>query len=444
MTRRLLLSLPIVVVAALIGAAVSGLLGAFAQSGDSNVPHVKHVFIIVLENENADQTFGPTTQIPYLADTLKSEGAFIPNYYGVAHNSLPNYIAMVSGQSPNPQTQADCQGYDDFQPGTANTKPSPFAGQYTGDGCVYPPGVGNVATQLEGAGYSWKGYMQDMASSAPAQPSTCRHPAINTQDGTQTAKPTDQYAARHNPFVYFHLIIDFPTCQQNDVDLHQLPQDLSSESTTPDYSFITPDLCNDGHDTPCADGGPGGMVQANQFLQDIVPQILASPAYKDNGLLFITFDEAEGGAGPGDASSCCGEPTGPNTSNNGALTPGDGGGRVGAVALSPCIDPGTVTQDAYNHYSLLLWVEKNFDLLPHLGYAGQAGLQSFDQNVLDNSTCAPPVVSQHHLPGAGVQGGVPGTPSNATKCKKKRRKHHAHSAKKSKKCKKKRHKRAPH
>ena len=108
--------------------------------------------------------------------------------------------------------------------------------------------------------------MQDMANSAPAQPSTCRHPAFNSPDGTQTARPTDQYAARHNPFVYFHSIIDFPTCQANDVDLSRLAPDLRSESTTPDYAFITPDLCNDGHDTPCVDGGPGGMKQANTFL----------------------------------------------------------------------------------------------------------------------------------------------------------------------------------
>ena len=152
----------------------------------------------------------------------------------------------------------------------------------------------NIATQLEGNGYTWKGYMQDMANSAPAQPASCRHPALNSQDSTQTATATDQYAARHNPFVYFHSIIDFPTCQQHDVDLSQLAAIWRPRSTTPDYSFITPDLCNDGHDTPCKDGGPGGMVQANSFLQDLIPRITSSAAYQDRGLIIVTFDEAEG------------------------------------------------------------------------------------------------------------------------------------------------------
>jgi phosphatidylinositol-3-phosphatase len=378
MSRRI--ALAVAVTAAL----AAGVVGATAAtSGTPTVPHIKHVFIVVLENENADSTFGPDTQIPYLAQTLTSQGAFVPNYYATGHLSLDNYISMVSGQGPNVQTQADCQVYTKFLPGvpTAN-------GQFIGQGCVYGPGVQNIATQLEGNGYTWKGYMQDMANSAPAQPSTCRHPAFNSQDSTQSATATDQYASRHNPFVYFESIIDFPTCQANDVDLSRLSTDLASASTTPDYAFITPDLCNDGHDTPCPDGQPGGMAQANTFLKGLVPQILASPAYKDHGLLMVTFDEAEGdpqSSNP-DASACCGEQPGPNTVNAGGPIPGPGGGRIGAVVLSPCIKPGTVTTTAYNHYSLLRSVEDNFGL-PHLGFAGQSGLQSFDAKILNKPTC---------------------------------------------------------
>jgi hypothetical protein len=379
--RRIALA---VAIAAALAAAV---VGAQADTSGQNVPHVNHVFIVVLENENAASTFGPDTEIPYLAKTMTGEGAYIPNYYGIGHLSLDNYIAMVSGQAPNAETQADCQGYTNFLPGT----PAP-GGQYVGQGCVYPPGVQNIATQLEGNGYTWKGYMQDMANSAPAQPSSCRHPDLNTQDHTQSATATDQYAARHNPFVYFHSIIDFPTCQQNDVDLEQLKTDLGSAATTPDYSFISPDLCNDGHDEPCPDGQPGGMVQANSFLQEWVPRITSSAAFKDHGLLLVTFDEAEGDPREGspDASACCDEQPGYNTVNPGGPIPGPGGGKIGAVALSPCITPGTVTQDAYNHYSLLRWVEDNFGL-PRLGYARQAtGVNSFDAKVLSNPSCQPP------------------------------------------------------
>jgi hypothetical protein len=230
--------------------------------------------------------------------------------------------------------------------------------------------------------------MQDMANSAPTQPASCRHPALDSRDSTQTATATDQYAARHNPFVYFESIIDFPTCQANDVDLSRLSTDLSSASTTPDYAFITPDLCNDGHDSPCADGQPGGMAQANTFLKSLVPQILASPAYKDRGLLIVTFDEAQADpqSGSSDASACCGEQPGPNTPNPGGPVPGPGGGRIGAVMLSPCIRPGTVTSTPYNHYSLLRSVEDNFGL-PHLGFAGKAGLQPFGSNILNKTAC---------------------------------------------------------
>jgi hypothetical protein len=270
--------------------------------------------------------------------------------------------------------------------------------------------------------------MQDMANSAPAAPASCRHPNLNSSDSTQTARPNDQYAARHNPFVYFHGIIDLPTCQQNDVDLSHLAPDLVSKSTTPNYAFITPDLCNDGHDATCADGGPGGMPQANTFLKGLVPEIMSSPAYRDHGLILITFDEAEGGTGSGDATACCGEQPGPNTPNPGALTPGPGGGKVGAVALSPCITPGTVTKDAYNHYSQLRWVEDNFGLT-HLGYAGQAGLQPFGRDILNEPSCPIPkpckAGRRHHKKHKRSAAAAKHKKHKKKKCKRKRKhKHH--------------------
>ena len=171
--------------------------------------------------------FGKHSQAPYLAQRLRSRGAFLPNYYEIGHMSLDNYIAMVSGQAPNTQTQADCQFYGDFTPGTPTSD-----GQYRGSGCVYPPGVATVANQLEGSGYSWKGYMEDMnAKAPPATETRCRHPALNSQDDTQQAEVGDQYAARHNPFVYFHSLIDSGACAAGDVPLGQLDTDLGSAAT---------------------------------------------------------------------------------------------------------------------------------------------------------------------------------------------------------------------
>jgi hypothetical protein len=171
------------------------------------------------------------------------------------------------------------------------------------------------------------------------------------------------------------------------VDLSLLKQDLKRAATTPNYSFITPDLCADGHDEECADGrSPAGFAGINAFLKQWVPTITRSPAYQDHGLLLITFDEAEAEGEGGDASACCNEQPGPNTPNPGALVPGPGGGRTGAVALSPCTKPGTVTTAPYNHYSQLRWVEDNF-ALPHLGYAAQAGLRPFGADILNNPIC---------------------------------------------------------
>ena len=120
------------------------------------------------------------------------------------------------------------------------------------------------------------------------------------------------------------------------------------------------------------------MTQANTFLQGLIPLIMGSPAYRDRGLIIVTFDEAE----TDDASACCGEQPGPNTAAPGLFGGGPGGGRVGAVMLSDCIRPGTVSTEAYNHYSLLRSVEDNFEL-PHLGYAGQAGLRPFGRDILN-------------------------------------------------------------
>src|SRR3954447_17170261 len=312
--RRLLVGIGLAVAVAL----------ALPAVGSAALPPVKHVFVVVLENENADVTFGPGTKAPYLAHGLPAQGQLAPNFYAVTHLSLGNYIALVSGQGSNPVTQSDCQLYMDVTPGTLGQE-----GQALGQGCVYPEAVKTVADQLSAKGLSWKGYMEDMGNT-PGRPTTCRHPAIGSQDDTQQAKKGQQYAARHNPFVYFHSIIDHPSCNQNDVPLDRLPADLRAASTTANYVFITPNLCNDGHDAPCVDGRPGGLKSADEFLKTWVPRITSSPAYRADDVLIVTFDEAEATGDKPAATSCCDQPAGPNTRNPAGPTPGSGGGLTGA------------------------------------------------------------------------------------------------------------------
>jgi phospholipase C len=332
----------------------------------------RHVFVINLENKSFDETWGSSTAAPYLATTLRRQGQFLPNYYAIGHVSLPNYVAQISGQGPSLATQSDCVTYTNF----TSTGTGPL-GQELGDGCVYPPSVPTIADQLTKKGLTWKSYQEDMANSA-TEPKTCRHPTIGNADSTLVARPGDQYATRHNPFVYFHSIIDTPACNANVVDLAAFPTDLASTRTTPNLSFITPNLCHDAHDQPCVDGQPGGLVSANQWLRTWVPRILNAPAYRQDGLLVITFDEAEPGGLNGDSSACCQEAKAPNVAQAGGNGPG--GGRVGAVVLSPFVKPGTTNTTPYNHYALLCSLENSFGLA-HLGYAAQPGLKCFGSDV---------------------------------------------------------------
>ena len=336
--------------------AASPTTAAAKPAASTQPPPVRHVFVVNLENKGYDETFGPDSPAPYLSKTLTAKGQLLTQYYGTAHNSLPNYIAQISGQGPNPQTQGDCQVYSDFvQTGTVAPQ------QAVGNGCVYPAGVKTVADQLEAKGLTWRGYMEDMST-------PCRHPATNAPDDTQKAKVGDQYAARHNPFVYFHSITDSPSCAANDVDLSHLTTDLSTVATTRNLTYITPNLCNDAHDSPCVDGRPGGLVTADQWLSSWVPKIVASPAFKKDGLLVVTFDEADTES-PDGAAACCGEGPGPNSPLPGIY--GMGGGRTGTVLVSPFLRPGTLNNTGYNHYSLLRTIENTFGLAP-LGYAETA------------------------------------------------------------------------
>lgn len=204
----------------------------------------------------------------------------------------------------------------------------------------------------------------------------CAHPVLGAADQTNSSiSSADQYVTRHNPFMYHHAIIDDPvSCRAHVVPLTDLAVDLQAEATTPDYAFIVPDLCNDAHEAKCPNGEPGGLAASDRFLKRWVPRIMASAAFRKDGLLIVTFDEASWL----DSSACCNEPTGPNTRKPGKRGPG--GGRVGAVLISRFIRPGTVSAVPYNHYSLLKSVQQMFGL-PCVGYACQAGLAAFGADV---------------------------------------------------------------
>jgi phosphatidylinositol-3-phosphatase len=362
--------------------------GAQAPAPDGSLPPVRHVFVLLLENQSYGTTFGQHSQAPYLAHKLAGEGALLTQYFGIGHASLDNYVALISGQAPNEATQLDCGTFVDFKATSATLNAD---GQLLGTGCVYPPSVKTLPDQLEAAGLSWKAYMEDMGNDPAREAPTCAHAPLNEPDHTHIATPQDGYAAKHNPFIYFHTIIDDrQRCDTHVVNLTQLSQDLASLAATPNYVFITPNLCNDGHDAHCVDGRRGGLTAINVFLEKWVPQIQKSPAYRADGLLIVTFDESDGGGAEG-SSACCGEQPLPGARYQPGFR-GPGGGRIGAVVLSPFVKPGTVSQEPYNHYSLLRTIETLFGLAP-LGYAGAQNLKTFGADVFTAAAPHPPARS---------------------------------------------------
>ena len=335
---------------------------------------IRHVFVIVLENEGYAQTFGDPAADPYLATTLSASGAQLSEYHGIGHFSNDNYIALISGQAPNPDNQADCQVFNDF-PTSATVAAD---GQIGGSGCVFPTSVPTIADQLDSAHLTWKAYMQDMGNDPTRESAVCGHPAVGSPDQTQKAVPGDGYATRHDPFVYFHSIIDDTAlCDARVVPLGStsgalpasapagttgLATDLKKVSTTPNLSFITPNLCADGHDAPCVNEAGAATAGANidAFLSTWVPRITGSPAFRQDGLLIVTFDEADVDGPDQDDSACCNEQPGPAAPLPGLSGPG--GGRTGTVLVSPFIRPGTVSAVPYNHYSTLGTIEELFGL----------------------------------------------------------------------------------
>jgi hypothetical protein len=269
-----------------------------------------------------------------------------------------------------------------------------------------------------------------MGNDPTRESATCGHPDIGDIDHTQAAQaPTvdvpdgDQYATRHNPFVYFHSIIDDQEyCDQHVVNLESnLEEDLKKVETTPNFVFITPNLCDDGHDGDgtgdagkgCVNGDAGGLKSIDAFLAKWIPIIQASPAYQEDGLIIINFDESADTSFAGasyDADSgvttytvnlpgaaCCGQQTGPNVTRPGdSIIPasatlqyklhyvGVGGDRTGAVLLSKWIAPGTVSYTAYNHYSLLKSLEDIFETDGYLGYADDPNLVPFGSDIFTN------------------------------------------------------------
>jgi phosphatidylinositol-3-phosphatase len=422
---------------------------------------INHIVVIDLENEDFATTFGDASPARFLNDVLVHQGQLIDHYYATSHVSQGNYISQVSGQASTAKQNSDCINlaslttppvtgeFTDVTPATPTA-----AGQVIGDGCVFPAAIATIGDQLDakyGDGhrgsryvYPWRVYAEDMGNIPnrdygtpdPFGGTDCAHPPIGGADNSNSAVADDGYATRHNPFMYFHSIIDTTgRCDQRVVPLGtvtvgdgaqpdsfsgHLAEDLRHKKTTPAFSFVIPDLCNDGHDAVCKPAQPGatttdveggnagGLAAADLWLKHWVPLLMRSPAYRSGEMLIvITLDEASFSS-PTSYLACCNQQPGPNQAGNpgyspilglfGLQTPPTatgvypGGGQIGAVLLnSKYIVAGSHnTTGTYNHYSALRSYE---DLLGidtggtdghgHLGYAAAPGLTPFSADVFN-------------------------------------------------------------
>jgi hypothetical protein len=270
----------------------------------SSLPSIRTVFIILLENESWTEVEG-NTNAPYLNTTLLGMASHCEGYHNVPnlHPSLPNYLWLEAG--------TNFGILDDNNPDLDHQNTT-----------------NHLVTMLKNAGVSWKTYQEDI-------------------DGTFIPlTDTNNYAVRHNPFVYF----DDVTGTNNPAYAYgiahirpysELAADLAY-NTVERYNFLKPNICNDGHD-PCPPFN-NPIRQIDAWLETEVPKILNSQAFSNNGALFITWDESYG--------------------------PDD---RVGMVVLSPFARGNGYTNNIYyTHSSTLRTFQEIFDVGPFLGDAANA------------------------------------------------------------------------
>ncbi len=243
----------------------------------------QHVFIVMEENQNYSSVIG-SASMPYL-NGLATAYAYSNGYYANTHPSIGNYFMITTGQII---TNNDSFG-----------------------GTVYQD---NIVRHILAAGLTWKEYSE----SIPHQ----------GYDGGDSG----EYAQRHNPLSYFSDVRNSPAQLQNLVPFTQFAADLAGNSL-PNYSFIVPNLIDDGHDCPNGDPNcPNSTLLSDidMWLQANIDPLVQNANFNTpgNGLLIITFDES---------------------GNDNRF----GGGQVAWVAVGPNVKKAYVSSTFYQHQNTL-------------------------------------------------------------------------------------------
>jgi phospholipase C len=287
---------------------------AHTDVSNGNLKNFQHVFVIMMENTGYNALIG-NPNAPFINAAAAKYG-LATNYTGVTHPSQPNYIAATSGST---------NGVPDDN-----------------DITIHVP---NIVDQIEKSGRTWKAYMQSF--------SLCSTP-LDHACGNQL------YERKHNPFISYQDVQSNPARVANIVDFTQFATDLANNKV-PDYSWISPDQCNDMHGRAATPSDPCDFSQVQSliatgdtFLKNTVSAIMNSQAFNGNSVIFITWDESDftdsGPFGFGDTSGCCDAPQ------------GDGGGHVVTITISHSSHKPRTSNVAYNHYSMLSTIEGGWSL----------------------------------------------------------------------------------
>jgi hypothetical protein len=352
-----------------------------AAESREGVPELDHVFVLVLENHNAFTSFGSigildNPNAPHIQALAKKYNS-ASNYNAVWHPSLPNYVAMITGDWVGTDVVATGHTYppnstvgisDDDSPSVATDYPSPPANLSIHRWRVNLP---SLAGQLTAAGKDWRAYLQNIPESGTS--------LANWPGDNNTAK---LYAVKHNPFPYVAEVQDNPSQFAKQVPLEQLFSDLGAK-TAPAFSYIVPDQCRDMHGignvlAPCGGTNDTDAIDVKRGDDEtfwIVNGIVGSPVWKEGrNALFVVFDE---GNGP---LTCNYSPDTPVTDVvPGTLLPGPDcydpknfNDKVVMLVITNYGKRGLVDNHFYDHYSLLKTIEAAFDL-PFIGHARDPG-----------------------------------------------------------------------
>ena len=262
------------------------------------------VFVIVMANQNWASISG-NAAAPYINNNLLLMASHAEQYHNPPgnHPDLPNYLWLEAGTNFGV---------------TADGDPSTYSQTTTN----------HLVTLLQNAGISWTSYQEDIGT------------------GVCPLTATNQYVPEHNPMAYFDDVTNTNTpssadCIANVQPFTNLAGNLQSNVVTR-YNFITPNLCDDmSGNAGCQ---AGSLITAGDtWLSNNIPIIMASQAYSNNGVIFITWDQGQGGDGP-----------------------------IGMIVLSPLAKAGYSNTIYYTHSSTLLTLQELFNVGPLLGDAANA------------------------------------------------------------------------